>query len=190
MKLNRRDLLLGASAAGALLLSPGLAMAGNAPRIETLKPIITPELRMWNANTNERMSSVFFRDGAYVEHELRRIDWFMRDWRQAEVKKVDRELLWALAAIREAAMGDGHHGEIRFLSGYRSRKTNNMLRKNSGGVASNSLHIKAMAIDFSLPGVPVKPVSKYAQWLELGGVGYYPDRFTHIDTGEVRSWTG
>lgn len=190
MRLNRRDLFMGASAAGALLIAPSMAFANNTKMIERIKPVITPELRMWNANTDERMSSVFFRDGQYDQNELRRIDWFMRDWRQAETKSVDPELLWALAAIREAAMGDGHNGEIRFLSGYRSTKTNNFLRSRGGGVARNSLHIRAKAIDFSFPGVSVKAVSKYASWLELGGVGYYPGSFTHIDTGQVRSWTG
>ncbi|CAN0588617.1 unnamed protein product, partial [Laminaria digitata] len=73
---------------------------------------------------------------------------------------------------------------------YRSTKTNNLLRSRGGGAARNSLHIKAKAIDFSLPGIPVGAVSQYASWLELGGVGHYPGSFTHIDTGSIRSWTG
>jgi uncharacterized protein YcbK (DUF882 family) len=188
MRLERRDLLLKASAVGAALLLPGAAMA-KTPRIETLKPIITPELQLFNANTGERMSSVFYRNGRYIEQELRRIDWMMRDWREKESKPVDRNLLWALAAIREAGIRDGHNGEIRFLSGYRSKKTNDMLRRTGHGAARNSFHIKAEAVDFSLPGIPVKPVSEYARWLELGGVGHYKGSFIHMDTGTIRHWT-
>jgi uncharacterized protein YcbK (DUF882 family) len=187
-------MFLSALALGATVALPGVA---EASRLDNLKSIITPELRLFNANTGERMSAVFWRDGQYVQQELRRIDWLMRDWREAEMLSVDRDLLWGLAAMREAAMRDGHDGEIRFLSGYRSRKTNDMLRRNGGGAARNSFHIRAKAIDFSLPGVPVKPVSEYAQWLEMGGVGYYPGSFIHIDTGSMyndkgqrRIWTG
>jgi uncharacterized protein YcbK (DUF882 family) len=188
MRLNRRDFLLGAAATGATLLSPAASFAKNKSKIELLKPVITPELQLWNANTGERMSATFYRDGAYDEQAVKRLNWLMRDWRQAELKPMSRNLLWGLAAIREAAMRDGHDGEIRFLSGYRSKKTNEMLRRNSSGVARNSLHIKAMAVDFSLPGIPVKHVSTYARWLEIGGVGHYPGSFTHMDTGVIRSW--
>jgi len=194
MIFSRRDMFLGAAALTATLAIPTAAVAS---RLDNLKPIITPELRLFNANTGERMSAVFWRDGQYVEQELRRIDWLMRDWREAEMLSVDRDLIWGLAAIREAAMRDGHNGEIRFLSGYRSRKTNDMLRNTGHGAARNSLHIKAQAIDFSLPGVPVRPISQYAEWLEMGGVGYYPGSFIHIDTGKMfndkgqrRTWTG
>jgi uncharacterized protein YcbK (DUF882 family) len=190
MRLNRRDLLLGASAAGASCALPGTVFAKNRSKIDSLKPIINPELRMWNANTNERISTVFWRDGNYDVQELRRIDWFMRDWRQAEVKPCSRDLLWSLAAISEAAIRDGHSGEIRFLSGYRSRKTNNYLREIGRNAARNSLHIEAKAVDFSFPGIPVEPIFKYAKWLEVGGCGHYPGSFVHMDTGTVREWIG
>ena len=53
---------------------------------------------------------------------LRRLDWFFRDWRQNEKKTMDRDLYWALAVLREAAMQEGHDGEIHLISGYRSEK--------------------------------------------------------------------
>ena len=189
MMLTRRHLFLGALGAGAFPALPA-AVEGGMPRIDRLKPVITPELRLHNANTDERMSTVFWRDGRFEEHELRRIDWFMRDWREAKARPVDRNLLWGLAAVREAAMRDGHHGELRFLSGFRSRKTNDLLRRMGRDAARDSLHIRARAVDFSVPGMPVELVSHYARWLEMGGVGHYPGRFVHIDTGEIRHWTG
>ncbi len=190
MRLNRRDLFLGATALGATCALPGSAFAKTQSRIDSLKPIIKPHLRMWNANTGERLSTTFWRDGQYDIQELRRIDWFMRDWRQAEIKSCSRDLLWSMAAISEAAIGDGHSGEIRFLSGYRSRVTNDLLRSQGKNAARNSYHIKARAIDFSLPGIPVEPVFTYAKWLEVGGCGHYPGSFVHMDTGTRRAWIG
>lgn len=187
LSMDRRKFLLGSAAVAAFATS---GQTASASRIETLRPVIPPKLRMWNANTDEKIYSVFWKDGAYDEQELRRLDWFMRDWREAEIKPCSRDLLWGLAAIREAAMRDGHTGEIRFLSGYRSRKTNDHLRAIGRGAARNSLHIKAKAVDFSVLGVPVKSISQYAQWLDIGGVGYYPGSFVHMDTGSRRSWTG
>jgi len=197
--LDRRQLLLGG---GAILLAGSLgipALAGtDAPpgpvrrnsRLDQLVPAIRPELRMFNANTNERMSTRFFGPTGYDAGEIRRINWFMRDWREGETRQVDVRLLWAMAAIRQAAMKDGHDGEVRFLSGYRSRKTNNLLRRQGYGAAEDSLHISARANDFSLPGIPVAAVAQYADWLEVGGVGHYPGSFIHIDSGQMRSWVG
>ena len=197
--LNRRQILLGIGSI-ALTTSLGVpAFAGveDAPaparqnsRLDQLVPAIRPELRMFNANTNERMSSRFFGPTGYDPIEIRRINWFMRDWREGETRQVDVRLLWAMAAIRQAAMKDGHDGEVRFLSGYRSRKTNDLLRRQGYGAAEDSLHISARANDFSLPGVPVAAVAQYAQWLEVGGVGHYPGSFVHIDSGQQRSWIG
>lgn len=178
---------MSACAVGVSLMTPTHAMASS--RLESLKPIITPTLQMWNANTDERISVTFWKDGRYDRQALRRIDWFVRDWRQAETKEIDRDLLWALAAIREASMRDGNPGEIRFLSGYRSEKTNELLIRAGINAARNSFHIESRACDFSIPGVPVAPVFEYAKWLELGGCGHYRDSFIHMDTGDVRDWT-
>lgn len=194
----RRQLLLGAAAT--LVTSwtglPALAEESPPParpdsRLDQLVSAIRPELRMFNANTNERMSTRFFGPTGYDPVEIRRINWFMRDWREGETRQVDVRLLWALAAIRQAAMKDGHDGEILFLSGYRSRKTNDLLRSQGRGAAKDSLHIAARANDFNLPGIPVSDVAKYAEWLEVGGVGLYrSSHFVHIDSGEVRTWRG
>lgn len=196
--LSRRQVVFGSVAAAAS--SIGLPSFGDpletatpsrpSSRLDQLVSAILPELRMFNANTNERMSTRFFGPAGYDPVEIRRINWFMRDWRQAEMRQVDVRLLWALAAIRQAAMKDGHHGEIRFLSGYRSVKTNELLRRQGYRAAADSLHISARANDFSLPGIPVWQVAEYANWLEVGGVGHYPDSFVHIDSGRIRNWTG
>ena len=109
MKLDRRDLLLGAASAAIPLTAPRRCFAAFS-RLERLKPFVTPELRLFNANTCERISCAFWSDGSFLDQELRRFDWFMRDWRESVARPVDRDLLWALAAIREAGMRDGHDG--------------------------------------------------------------------------------
>jgi uncharacterized protein YcbK (DUF882 family) len=64
-----------------------------------------------------------------------------------------------------------------------------MLRKKSEGVAKNSFHLKAQAIDINLPGTELKDLKKLSTFLRRGGVGYYPKSgFMHIDTGPIRYW--
>ncbi|PTX52491.1 uncharacterized protein YcbK (DUF882 family) [Gemmobacter caeni] len=197
--LSRRQVVFGSVAAAAASaiglpafgeIGPETAPSRPTSRLDQLVSAIRPELRMFNANTNERMSARFYGPTGYDPVEIRRINWFMRDWRESEMKQVDVRLLWALAAIRQAAMKDGHDGEVRFLSGYRSRKTNDLLRRLGYGAAEDSLHISARANDFSLPGVPMWQVAEYARWLEVGGVGHYPGSFVHIDSGQIRHWEG
>ena len=159
-------------------------------RLDKLARVITPELEMKNANTGERIKCTFFTSTGYDMDAIEALNWFMRDWRQKEAKQIDVRVLWALAALRRAGMQDGFHGEIRFLSGYRSRKTNDLLRRRGYGAARNSLHIDARAVDFSLPGMSVTATADYAAWLQVGGVGYYPGSFVHIDSGSIRRWTG
>lgn len=198
LQFNRRTFLTTASAALVASTASGLpALAYDQPdpsrensRLDQMIQVIHPELRMVNANTGDRMSVTFFEDGAYNINAIGRINWFMRDWRQQEIREVDLRLIWSLAAIRQAAMRDGHDGEIRFFSGYRSRTTNDLLRSQGRGAARNSFHILARAIDFTLPGIPVATTFEFARWLQIGGVGHYPNSFVHIDSGEVRTWRG
>lgn len=194
--LSRRSLILGGvSALGGSLL-PAHAHAsvrgdldpGRKRRLDLLASAINPELRMFNANTNERMSGKFYGPDGYDHVVLHRINWFMRDWRQREMVQMDVRIIWAMAAIRQAAMRDGHDGVIRFLSGYRSKATNELLRRRGINAARDSLHITGRAGDLSLPGVPVRQVFEYAKWLEIGGVGHYPGSFVHIDSGRLRNW--
>ena len=80
---------------------------------------------------------------------------------------------------------------IHIISGYRSRGTNDMLRKTVGGQASQSRHILGKAMDVHFPDVPVKKLRYSALIRERGGVGYYPTSaipFVHVDTDRVRAW--
>jgi len=75
------------------------------------------------------------------------------------------------------------------VCGYRTPSTNESLRAHTTGVARNSLHIQAEAIDLRMPGVDTFKLRQAALALRRGGVGYYPHSdFIHVDTGRVRQW--
>ncbi len=85
----------------------------------------------------------------------------------------------------------GSQKPIHLISGFRSKKTNSMLRKKRGGQAKNSRHILGKAADVHFPDVPVRRLRYSALVRERGGVGYYPTSaipFVHVDTGRVRHW--
>ena len=146
-----------------------------------------PILRMWNANTDETLSIQPVSGTGFDSAALDRINRFMRDWRRNEVKAVDARAVLGLLQIQEQARRNGFNQPVRFLSGYRSRATNDMLRERGNGAARNSLHIEAKAIDFSLPGVSIADTLVMAKAIDIGGVGGYPT-FVHIDTGRRRFW--
>lgn len=145
------------------------------------------ELALWNANTDEHIRLRPITSMGIDHQELARANRFMRDWRRNEVKTVDPTLILGLLELQQRARRNGFRDEIRFLSGYRSPQTNEMLRRTTRGVAKYSMHLDARAIDFSLPGVSIRDTIKMAKDLGLGGVGGYPS-FVHIDSGRRRYW--
>ena len=85
----------------------------------------------------------------------------------------------------------GSKEPINIICGFRSEKTNNMLRRTVGGQAKGSYHIKGQAIDATFPDVSLKQMRYSALIRERGGVGYYPTSgipFVHVDSGPVRAW--
>lgn len=83
---------------------------------------------------------------------------------------------------------------IDIVSGYRSPKRNEMMRKKGRHVASHSQHTRGQAVDFRVEGLDVPAMVKEieaAKW--KGGLGRYDqkhDRFVHIDVGPDRRWRG
>jgi uncharacterized protein YcbK (DUF882 family) len=100
------------------------------------------------------------------------------------------------------ALARKHAGvRIELVSGYRSPKLNEMMRKKGHHVASHSQHSLGHAVDFRLvlpDGDPkgMSPSSLEAEIRSLGwtgGVGVYPlksDWFVHADVGANRRWLG
>lgn len=144
-------------------------------------------LRLYNTHTGERLEIVFRRGEQYIPGALAKLDYFLRDHNTGEVRHFDPRLYDILADLTASV---GHpSGEIDIVCGYRTPSTNELLRTHTTGVAKNSLHIQAEAIDLRMPGVDTLTLRRAALALRRGGVGYYPHSdFIHVDTGRVRQW--
>lgn len=145
------------------------------------------EISIKNAHTGERFQGVYRIGSYYVPAAFRRINRVLRDHRTGDIHPIDPKLIDTLSRIqRDCRCSEA----IDILSGYRSPKTNSMLRRVSSGVAQNSYHMKGQAADIRVPGSSTSKVRNTARALRLGGVGFYPrSNFVHVDTGDVRTWT-
>lgn len=113
----------------------------------------------------------------------------MRDYRTGDVRHYDPHVFDLLHELT-GSLGRPND-EINVICGYRTARTNEVLRSRSvhTGVAQHSLHMQAEAIDIRLPGVPTSRVRDAALELHRGGVGYYAaSDFVHVDVGRVRRW--
>lgn len=193
--ISRRQLITSVPAMVATPMLPtfaGQAWASGSKdsRLDRLVRQIDPVVDLYNPNTQESIKVRFYDVTGYSASAVRQINWFMRDWRQKETQQFDIRVVWGLAALRQAGIKDGNAGLIRVNSGYRTKKTNEVLRRQGYTVADNSYHLKAKAADITMPGASVADIAQYAKWLEIGGTGHYPNRFVHIDSGNRRQWTG
>jgi uncharacterized protein YcbK (DUF882 family) len=174
--LSRRSFLKFSAIAGAAAIA--------APQLLTAA---TPEraLSFYNLHTAEKLKVVYWAEGEYVAESLSAINRHLRDHRTGDVHDIDRRLLDLLHQLRSNLETSE---PVQIISGYRSPRTNAMLRSNSGGVASHSLHMDGMATDIRIQGRSLEQIKKAALAMKLGGVGYYPSQFVHVDVGRVRSW--
>ena len=100
-----------------------------------------------------------------------------------------------LELLRKLTVSDGHSPvRVEFVSGYRSWKLNEHLRKKGHHVASHSQHSLGHAMDFRIQGLDAKELADRIERLHWrGGLAYYPgstDRFVHVDVGPNRRWRG
>lgn len=175
--------------AGASLGLAGLFMLGANDALQNASAEgDTRTLSFRHVHTGEDITVTYKRNGRYDDDALKKLDWFMRDWRKEKSTRMDPhlfDLLWE--AYREV----GATQPIDVICGYRSPDTNSMLRRRSGGVAQNSNHITGHAMDFFIPGVPLEKIRTIGLRLQRGGVGFYPTSgspFVHLDTGTIRHW--
>jgi uncharacterized protein YcbK (DUF882 family) len=168
----------------AVLAGTGAAVMATAmPAVAASRP---DRLSLQNLHTNETLDVVFRNGVRYDRKALAALDHILRDWRQDEILPIDPKLYDMMAAI---AARIGQPPRYGIISGYRSPKTNEMLRQNGGGAAKRSLHMVGQAIDLRLDGTRLSTLRSAAIELGEGGVGLYSrSGFVHIDTGEVRSW--
>jgi uncharacterized protein YcbK (DUF882 family) len=164
---------------------PGIARAQASVTSSTTAP--NHALHLYNTHTNEKIDIVYRRGDQYIQTALAKLDYFLRDHNTNEVRHFDPRLYDILSDLTASVGHPG--GEIDIVCGYRSSSTNAALRAHTNGVAKNSLHIQAEAIDLRMPGVNTLKLRKAALALARGGVGYYPHSdFIHVDVGRVRQW--
>jgi uncharacterized protein YcbK (DUF882 family) len=140
-----------------------------------------------NIHTEETLEAVYFDQGQYVPDALDAVNKVLRDFRTGDVYPIAPRLLDLVSEVRGRL---GSTAPVQVISGYRSPKTNAMLREESAGVAQHSFHMEGMAIDIVLEDVELDRLHQAALSLGRGGVGYYPARFVHLDVGPVRQWQG
>lgn len=148
----------------------------------------TRTISLHNIHTKETVTVLYKKDGKNIPEAMERINWVLRDWRRDEPTTMDPALVDLLWEIHTEL---GSKEPIHIISGYRSRNTNEMLRKSVGGQASESRHILGKAADVQFPDIPLKQLRYSAMIRERGGVGYYPTSatpFVHVDTDRVRAW--
>jgi uncharacterized protein YcbK (DUF882 family) len=166
-----------------------LVLLGSAiqVRAESVAAEEARHLHLYHTHTGERIDVVYRRAAGYVPEALARLDHFLRDHRTGEVDHYDPRVFDLLSDLIAAVGRPG--AEIQVICGYRTPWSNEFLRTHTFGVARNSLHMQAEAIDIRLPGVSTAGLRNVALALERGGVGYYPrSDFIHVDVGRIRHW--
>ena len=177
-----RRFILGAFAATAVTAAPSFSKAAGFLRgagdIRSIK--------MYSGRTGERINMIYWIEGDYIKDAVVEVNRFMRDWRTNDVKTMDLRTLDIMAAAHRLLDTDEPY---MLLSGYRSPKTNAMLRARSRGVAKNSLHMRGQAADLRVNGRSVSEIARAATSCRAGGVGRYSgSNFVHMDCGIVRTW--
>ncbi|HEX3862078.1 MAG TPA: DUF882 domain-containing protein [Stellaceae bacterium] len=175
MLTRRRVLGTAAVATGVALVRPATAVS-FAPR----------SVSLYNTHTSEWVRTVYWADGHYIRDAVRDINWVLRDHHSNEVRPMNAGVLDVLGMLRHRLECND---PFLIISGYRSPTTNHMMYLRGDGVASNSFHIKGMAIDLRCEGRDLTHVHSAALSMRCGGVGYYPrSDFVHVDCGPVRCW--
>lgn len=169
-------------AAAAAILVPSAPAARAA-----LAPLQRAALPLFNTHTGERVTIDYRNaDGTYVPDALSAINHIFRCHYNNEETHMDLATLDFLSAVYTRLE---QPGEIQIISGFRSQAYNNLLARQSSGVAKHSLHLIGKAVDIRMPKVPLRSLQQAALQLGLGGVGFYPKSdFVHIDSGRRRSW--
>lgn len=175
--MHRRRFLRTLATAAPLLALPGTALAAlRGPRVLTFA----------HTHTAEKLKVEYGDGQRYFPDALAAVNKLLRDFRTGDVHDIDPALLDLLAALRTHT---GASTPFQVISGYRSPRTNAMLHRRSGAVASGSFHMKGQAIDIRLGDVSLGALRTAAVELGLGGVGYYrASNFVHVDTGPIRTW--
>tara|TARA_R110000868_G_scaffold218576_2_gene469220 strand:+ start:145158 stop:145892 length:735 start_codon:yes stop_codon:yes gene_type:complete len=146
---------------------------------------------------------VYWCDGQYVQKNLDKISYFLRDRTSSGgVHAINPKLLDVVYEIFNEL---SYTGSIRVVSGYRSAKSQKKLRKSGNYTAArNSTHTSGGALDFYVPGYTnlgknkdctncrqqfYKAALRVLERHQIGGLGAYCGPSLHVDVraGNARS---
>jgi uncharacterized protein YcbK (DUF882 family) len=179
---TRRALLGGLTTLTAMAAMPAFA---STPALLTGAGDVR-RLSLVNKKTGERLNTVYWAEGEYIPDALEAFNHILRDWREDLAYQMDPRALDILSATQHLLECDE---PFQVVSGYRTRKTNDMLRRRSRAVARNSYHMKGMAVDIAMQTRSVRQIWRAGLSLGAGGVGRYSrSHFVHLDSGPVRRW--
>jgi len=139
-----------------------------------------------NNRTGDWVNTVYWVEGEYIPEALDAVNYLMRDWREDLVLPIDPHTIDIMSATHRLLESSE---PFEVVSGYRSAKTNALLRRRSRLVAKKSYHVKGMAVDLTMKSRSVRQVSGAGLSLNAGGVGKYTRaKFVHLDSGPGRDW--
>lgn len=165
-----------------VMAATALPALGQAPEFWSLPR----ELWLHRPDTGEQVRAVYWADGALVPEGYIRICQLLRDIHRNEAVQFDLVTLDIARGVYGWLRSFNVDRPLIINSGYRHPNTN----ASEGGVR-NSLHTRAQALDLRIEGVSTRAISNFGVYLAGGGVGFYPGkRFTHLDRGRIRHWTG
>jgi len=177
--LSRRAAITGA-------MSFALAATVLPNRVWAAAPGALRRINIYSPRTDERLDAIYYVKGRYVPEVMQNLNRILRDVRADEARAMDPKLIDILAAAQRLI---GYDRPFSVISGYRSQRTNDMLRKRSSGVAKKSYHVRGMAADLRMEGVDVALLQRAGKHIGAGGVGIYSkSNFVHLDSGPVRTW--
>jgi uncharacterized protein YcbK (DUF882 family) len=174
-------------ARASITLTPGeMGSPGNAATLTGQKY----HLKLYHLHTGESLDIVYRIGDTYLPAALAKLNYLLRDDRNDDQSHYDPREFDLLHNLL-ARLGRPN-AVVDIVCGYRTPETNEYLRTRgrNTGVARNSQHTLAKAIDIRIPGVATRKLRDIALSLHEGGVGYYPiSQFVHVDVGPVRKWT-
>lgn len=184
--MSRRGFLSAVAAGVSVVATARSGFAATSSPVPSASALATRNLRFSHTHTGEHLSVDYFSAGEYLPDALSTVNHFLRDFRTGDVHDIDPGLLDLLHHLQGQTESSR---PFQVISGYRSPRTNAMLRQHSEGVAAGSLHLQGQAIDIRLADVPLAKLRAAALAAKRGGVGFYPaSDFVHVDTGRVRYW--
>lgn len=138
------------------------------------------------AGTNEQGYITYFKNGQVDLQGYWHLTYLMRDMRANLMAYPDLKLLDLLCAVQAWMIQSGNSQPLIITSGFRTQQNNDRIE----GSAKNSQHVLGRAVDFVVPGFDPAMIGRIATHFQAGGVGIYLDqKFNHLDTASVRSWT-